>query len=208
MPAANDVCKLHSPPDPNAGAPLNTAGYACVDGGNDYPGSDPAANEAIQLGRADTVASGLAPANVRVMLTVDYATTANLLLGLRLGYVMNTYPGSVAKRFPSIHAEARVTYVLGKEALTTAGFAPYVFASGGVAEWDAQVAVTAFENTGPRNVQAWHISGPGFLSVGGGVRWAITTRFAATFGPRLNLAFGDSGVVPSVSPELGLAYGF
>jgi hypothetical protein len=208
MPAAGDVCKLRSPPDPGAGTPLNSAGYACISGGNDYPGPGTATNDAIELGRADTVASGLAPANVRLLLTLDYATNANLMVGLRFGYVLDTYPGTVLKRFPSIHAEARITYVLGKEPLATAGLAPYGFAGGGVAEWDAQVAVTAIENGNSKNVQAWHVSGPAFLSVGGGVRWAITARFAGTFGPRLNLAFGDGGIVPSVSPEIGLAYGF
>jgi hypothetical protein len=86
-----------------------------------------------------------------------------------------------------------------------------VWAGGGVSEWDASVGVTVAEtgtNGGGKSVDAWNVGGPGFVSLGGGLRHAFTPRFAMTIGPRFNLAFGSNGTLPSISPELGIAYGF
>jgi hypothetical protein len=215
LPSANDVCVLAG----NA-TPQNSAGYYCTNSdGSDYPTRPPqdkngTQNQRIVPGVSDKVQGGLARGNIRAMVTFDFAPTANLMLGVRLGYVLNTYPGTAAsndgKTFAPVHLEARVAYVFGKDALAKAGLAPYVFVAGGVAEWDAQVSVTVVETgaNGAKSVQAWNTAGPGFVSLGGGLRYAFTPRFAALFGPRLNAAFGGTGTVLSASPELSLQYGF
>jgi hypothetical protein len=58
------------------------------------------------------------------------------------------------------------------------------------------------------NAQAWVTAGPWFASLGVGLRYAVTPEVAFLFGPRFNLSFGGPTVLPSVSPELGVQYGF
>jgi hypothetical protein len=212
VPSSNDVCKLSG-----AATPLNSDNYYCVrDGGTDYPSRDPAKgaeNTAIRAssapGGSDKVSGGGALGNVRLMLTVDYAVTSNVLIGGRLGLVLNTYPGSEAQKDGKfavpVHAEVRATYVFGKDALFTKGLSPYVFGGLGVGQFTAPVSVQVVEDVAgqapsKRQVDAWNLSGPFFLAAGGGGRYAITPRFAFLFGARLNLPFP---LVPSVGPELG-----
>jgi hypothetical protein len=216
LPSANQVCLLN----PTTALPMNTSGYYCTDsGGTDYPSrsDNGAQNSLIDPNKSDQVQGGFAPGNIRIMLTFDYAATANLLVGARLGYVLNTYDGTAAKNegktFAPIHIEARGTWVFGRDPLANAGLAPYAMLAAGVSEWDAQVAVTVAplhptEAGQSRTEQAWNISGPGFFSLGGGIRYAFTPRFAALFGPRFNVAFGKNATLISLSPELGLQYGF
>jgi hypothetical protein len=211
LPSGDDVCLLNA-----SALPANAAGYYCTNSdGTDYPTrADKSQNDLIVLGKSDKVSGGLAPGNVRVMLTVDVAVTSNILIGARLGYVLNRYPGVSAgnegKTFAPVHAEGRLTYVFGKDALAKAGMAGYVYAAGGVAEFDAQVPVTVVEKgvNGGKSVQAWNIGGPGFVSVGGGIRYAFTPRFALQVGPRLNVALGGTSTLLTISPELGAAVGF
>ena len=216
LPSASQVCLLN----PVTALPVNSSGYYCTDaGGADYPSrsDNGATNSLINPNKSDQVQGGFAPGNVRIMITFDYAATANLLVGARLGYVLNTYDGQAAKNegktFAPIHAEVRGTWVFGRDPLANKGLAPYVMIATGVSEWDAQVAVTVAPVTPTepgqsRTEQAWNISGPGFFSLGGGLRYAFTPRFAALFGPKLNVAFGKNASLVSLSPELGLQYGF
>ena len=209
--SSDQVCRLAQ-----TALPVNTAGYYCVDdSGSDFPSRfDGAQNDNINPNASDRVAGGAAPGNFRAMLSFDYAATTNLLVGARLGYVANAYPGQAAKAegkaFAPVHAELRATYVFGEAPLATAGFAPYAMVAAGVAQYSAQVPVTAVlldPTAGPvTNAHAWELSGPAFGSVGAGVRWAPTPRLAFTFGPRLNVAFGAATLV-SLSPELGVQLG-
>ncbi len=219
LPSANQVCLLVPAGQSGSALPVNTNGYYCTDpGGVDYPSrTDGTANGLIDPNKSDQVQGGFAPGNIRVMLSFDYAATANLLVGARLGYVLNTYTGTAAKNegktFAPIHVEARGTWVFGRDPLANKGLAPYAMVATGVSEWDAQVAVTVAplhptEAGQSRTEQAWNISGPGFFSLGGGVRYAFTPRFAAMFGPRFNVAFGKNATLISLSPELGVQYGF
>ncbi|MDF2695324.1 MAG: hypothetical protein K0S65_3707, partial [Labilithrix sp.] len=154
VPSADDVCKLRTPD----AMPINESNYYCTrSDGSDYPSRDrekATENDSIRLSREggfDRVATGGgALGNVRVMLTFDWAMNANLLLGARLGLVLNTYPGSEAevdgKRFAMpIHLEARATYVFGKDALAKKGLAPYAFGGAGVAQFETRMPVTVME---------------------------------------------------------------
>jgi hypothetical protein len=212
LPSANQVCLLNA-----AALPVNTSGYYCTDSsGNDFPSrTNPAQNNSIQNG-SDQVQGGFAPGDIRLMLTFDYAATENLLVGARLGYVLNSYNGSAAKNegkaFAPIHAEARGTWVFGRDPLSNAGLAPYAMVAAGISEWDAQVAVNVAEKGANNQVstqsyKAWVVSGPAFFSLGGGLRYAFTPHFAAMVGPRFNVAFGNASLI-SLSPELGVQYGF
>ena len=216
VPSADDVCKLTP-----AASPLNGSNYYCVNkgDGSDYPSRDPKSKENANLlmAQSDKVAGGGALGNIRLMVSADYAINMNILIGLRLGYVLNTYPGQAAKddakTFPPIHAELRGTYLIGEDALTKK-FAPYAMVGGGVSTFDASVNVAVVEQnppgTGPKvpkNVDAWHIGGPAFATFGGGVRVGISPRAAIMGGLRVNLAFGND-FAPSLGPELGVVFGF
>lgn len=222
LPSADEVCKL-KPTNQNQ-EPFNDQNYYCTSNGDDYPyrltssnDTNPRAPENTRLvtGTSDKVSGGTAVGNVRVGLSFDYAVNMNVLVGVRVGYVLLTYPGQAAKddgkTFPPIHLEVRGTYLIGKDALTLK-LAPYGFVGAGVSTWDSAVKVTVLENTGgtrptPRDVDGWHIGGPAFVSLGGGLRVAFTPKMALMGGARVNFAFGNS-FAPSVGPEVGLAMGF
>lgn len=235
VPSANDVCKLKAD-----ATPMNDSNYYCTrSDGSDYPmrpqEGNPAAaaeNESIlpssQAG--NKVTGGGALGNVRLMLTLDYAIQPNVLIGGRLGLVLNNYPGNEAevdgKRFAvPIHLEVRVTYLFGKEPLSKKGFAPYLMGGAGIGQFETSIGVQTLEtkagdvcaagstqnarNPGvcDRSVSAWHIAGPAFVTLGGGGRYAITERFAFMFGLRANFAFLNA-FAPSVGPEIGGQFGF
>ena len=210
-PSGNNVCKLSGD-----GRPANDAGYFCTDpnGGADFP-LDKAASDQLVNGKAGSPSGGLGAGDARAMLTVDYAVSTSLLIGGRLGYVANGYPGKLAsangKGFgPSLHIEARATYLFGTDALIKTGFSPLVMGGAGVAEYDmsqvVQVARTGV--AGQQAILAWRTGGPGFVTVGGGVRYAFSPRIGFTSLLKLTAAFGGSGLIPYAAPEVGLAYGF
>ena len=236
VPSSNDVCKLNPPSDPaNPLLPTNDKNYYCVaNDGSDYPyrpsgGGDSNArrteNDNLVAGVSDKVAGGSAFGNVRIMASIDYAATPNLLVGGRLGFVLNKYSAEAAgidgKTFAPIHLELRGTWVFGQDPLAKKGFAPYVFGGAGVAPFEAAVKVSVVEKTTPRpgstcpantdrhcqDVDAWNLAGPGFFTLGGGGRYAFTPRAALMGGLRFNVAFGNA-TTPSIGPELGVVFGF
>jgi hypothetical protein len=217
--SGDDVCKLSQ--DQNA-APINGGGYYCYDSSasNDYPDRNDRVgtqNKAIvQDSKTDKVAGGGAFGNVRLLLTVDYAITSFLMAGIRGGIVLNAYPGAAASndgKSPSIplHVEGRVTGFFVKDALAKTGVAPYAMAAVGYGQTNAKVSVSVREQGQPgnKNVDAWAIGGPMFASIGGGIRYALTPKFAFLGGPRVNFAFGNGlGFFPSAGIEAGAQFGF
>ncbi len=236
VPSGDDVCKLHptDAQDPiRVATPVNDTGYYCVrEDGTDYPirandqGQTGEENARIQYKSLnDKVQGGLAPATFRILASFDYGVTQNIMLGARLGLVIGTYPGVEGgidgKGFSApVHIEARGTYLFGKEGLAQkGGFTPYVFLGGGISNWDVKVGVTVTECTDPdracpnkesrvnKSVNAWYLGGPGFIGFGGGVRFNLTDRIAVPLGLRASFALGN-GVLPAISPELGIQMGF
>ena len=212
LPGANDVCLLLNP----QATPANSAGYYCVNPNNgnaDYPSrTNPAQNSGIQLGKSDQVKGGFAPGNIRLMVSLDYAFSEHFLLGLRAGYVLNTYPGSAAandgKGFTTpVHLELRGTYLFGQDALSKPGLSPMALVGAGMGEYDAKVSVTVIDASGSRPVDAWLPNGPVFVTVGGGIRYAFSARAAFTGALKFNAAFGSNGVLPGFAPEIGLQFG-
>jgi len=222
VPSGESVCKLNR----ETQLPLNDTGYYCYDSGagRDYPirpapgkPEDRAENDAIVDPQANNkVQGGAAPATFRILATFDYGVTPNIMLGARLGLVINTYPGveggTDGKGFSApIHLEARATYLFGKGLEKTNGIVPYVFLGGGISNWDAKVGVSVAERTATgtanRSVDAWYLGGPGFIGFGGGVRVMASERIAIPLGLRAAFALGN-GVLPTVSPEAGIQVGF
>jgi hypothetical protein len=170
--------------------------------------------------------------------SLDYALTQNILVGIRAGYVLFTYtagsstaPASPYAPFPPFHIEARFTYVIGKNALTTPGFHPVLYVGAGVGELDAKVSVrtdvdkNACPNPGnplcPPNYNsnnlpiggvdesAWLLGGPFFFRVGLGGRIAFSSRFAITIGGSfVGAVGGPAGFLPGVEPQVAAQVGF
>lgn len=230
VPSADDVCKLNPPSDPSAPLqPINSSNYYCTaSDGTDYPYRPLNANDAntnprgkendrLVLGTSDKVSGGGAFGNIRVMATIDYALNLNILLGARLGYVINTYPGQAAKddgkSFPPIHLELRGTYLIGQDALLKK-VAPYVMVGAGISTFETSVKVSVVENPVPgstaktaKDVDAWQLAGPAFFTFGGGARIGLSDRAAFMLGARVNLAFGNA-FAPSFGPDVGIVFGF
>jgi hypothetical protein len=214
LPQGTDVCRLDS-----QAYPVNSAGYYCTNpDGSDFPLRQSAAqNGAIAPGKGGNVDGATTLAGARAYLTLDYAFSQHFLLGARLGYVFNRYPGDAASRdgkaFGSpLHLEARGTYLFGADPLSRSGaLAPLAFVAAGMAEYDKHASTNTTLTTvaGARIENAWVTSGPWFVAFGGGVRFALSARAAVAAAARINLALvGSGGSALSYGPEIGLQYGF
>ena len=132
-----------------------------------------------------------------------------MLIGLRVGVVVNRYPGNLAGFAAPILAEGRFTYIIGKDALTTKAAAPYIGLAVGVSQYDVAVSVPVTETGKPgRNVDAWALGGPVYIAPTVGVRVRLgTPRAAMNVGVRPVLAFGNLFTF-AVEPELAFQFGF
>jgi len=214
LPGGNGLCQLTA-----AALPVNSTGYYCTNpDGTDFPsrsGATQNANLSPDPSQSGHVAAGLRLGDVRAMVLFDYALSPSFLVGARLGYVFNAYPGQAAvtdrRAFgPKIHLEARATYLFGGRPLEHRGYSPMVFAGLGLAEFDGHTAgsVTLANLAGQQPVNIWLTDGPYFLVVGGGIRYQFSLRTAFTLAVRANVAFGVNGVLPTYGPEIGFQYGF
>lgn len=206
MPGANDVCIRTT-------GQINSAGYACADSaGNAFP-PDPNINSEIVAKRSDQVQGGFKNGPLTISVSGDYALNMNMMVGIRAGYELFTIPSALSSSFAPFRAEARFTYLFGKDALVQK-IAPLAFVSAGVGEFDAFVPVSVFLNQGtsvigPGSENAWLSAGPVFAGAGGGVRFLLAKHVAATGVVRLQGAFGGAaGFMFGGAPELGIQYGF
>jgi hypothetical protein len=211
LPGASNVCAL----TPNA-VPSNSAGYYCTTPfGADFPSrSNRAENDSLVKGQSGETSGGLESGDVRLLLSFDYAVSANALLGARFGLVLNGYPGVAAAQDghglgAPLHLEARGTWLFGDRPLAHSGFAPLLFVAGGIGEFDASTSVGVLVTgvPGPRPFVAWKTAGPGFAALGVGLRYAFSPRVAFSMALKASAAFGG-GFLPVVAPEVGLQYGF
>jgi hypothetical protein len=212
LPSGTDLCKL----TPKGSAANSFNAYCTNPDGSDFPThATTAQNDALVPGQAGTVKGGLQIGDIRAMVAADYAVSAAWLVGARAGYVMNTYPGTVAVQTGRayghpIHVEARVTHLFGQDPLAHVGFAPMVFVAGGVSEFDGHLATSVSLSgiAGTQRVNIWITDGPWFLTLGGGVRYAFSLRAAFSAAVRVNAAFDGNGLLPTAGPEVAFQYGF
>lgn len=211
MPSGNDVCAL----TPQAG-PVDTNFYCTTPDGNDFPSrQSPAENATLGTGNAGQAPGGFQAGNVRLMATLDYALSQHLLVGARIGLVLDTYGGSAAKSegkefFAPVHFEARGTYIFGADPLQRAGFRPLILVNAGLADFDEDTTVLVQQKgvAGSRPITAWHFGGPVFVGAGAGVRFAISPYHAFVTALKVEGAIGGSGFMPVISPEIGAQVGF
>jgi hypothetical protein len=227
LPGGQDVCVLNF--KTGIGGLSDNPGYSCIDPSNgaNFPGGGQKdGGKALNLMIAQSAGpppsdevktGGFKPANLRLLVSIDYALNQNMLLGARAGYVLFTDPGaSPGAAFPPLHLEARFTLLVGHNALTKKGIAPMLFAGVGAGEFDAFVPVTVLSNpkvTGKAQTElpenAWLTAGPIFASAGGGARFLLSSKVAATAALKFEAGFGGAaGFLPGIAPELGLQFGF
>lgn len=205
LPSDSNTCQLTA-----TNAPVSANHYRCFDPVNrvDVPGNQ-AGNAVLAAGQTGSASSSLQVGDVRAMVSLDYALLEHALLGVRAGYVLNTYPGTAGKAFSvPLHLEGRVTLLAGHAPLSSGAFAPMLFAGGGVSEFDGK-QTTAVGRTDTRMtvpVDAWISEGPAFVTLGAGFREQFSAHAAVTGAVRVNMVL-DSGAVPTYGPELGIQFG-
>ena len=121
-----------------------TGGWSCFrPAGSQYHG-----NPKSNVG--DVVNAGLAPATTRIHLGFDCVLAGGFVVGLHGGVVVRgggpRPDGASSHPFFPAHLEMRAAYWFGSDVFSTAGFRPFVFASGGAAEVDTSFAVPVAED--------------------------------------------------------------
>jgi hypothetical protein len=230
LPSGADVCRLFPRGTMMAGLPANNAHFYCTDpNGVDFPTRVDQGYQNDQLTQTNAGQSngGVSLGNVRLMASLDYAASNNILVGARVGYVLLTYPAAAAVKDnyawgQKFYVEGRLTGLIGKDPLKKGVLAPMIFGGGGVSSFDAHTSGTAVlcaqatNSCSPMMVQQprtvpvnmWITNGPGFIDVGGGLRYAATREVGIIGAIRVNFSFGNNGLVPTAGPEIDLQYGF
>ncbi|HEY8092112.1 MAG TPA: hypothetical protein VIF09_29830, partial [Polyangiaceae bacterium] len=217
MPKGADLCRLN-PSGPNAALPANNANVYCTNAdGTDFPSrADPAQNNALVQGEAGSSNGGLSRADIRLMLSFDYALNANMLVGARIGTTLFKYPGTQAYTdgrawsvaSGRLYFDARFSYLFGESAITKT-VAPMVFGGVGAASFDVHSSAGITLNNGQSGtVSLWQTNGPFFVLVGGGIHLAFSESLGGTLAVRINGSTGPNGFIPTFGPEAGLVYGF
>jgi hypothetical protein len=191
--AQDQVCPSVSPASEGA------ENYSCFQGGAPFDGN-------IAPGPGNQISGGIGRATVRLSIGFDRLLTANLSLGLRLGYAFGGRPPSEDKFFP-FHAELRGSYWFGAAPFESSGLRPFVTLSGGLAEVDGRVPVEYYDPSGQKGEAiVYRKTGKGFAGLGFG----LLVPFAGDNGivPELRVRqmFGAPGTVFDVS--IGYARGF
>jgi hypothetical protein len=179
--------------------------YKCFDANNVYQPlqkADPGSNQVS--------GAGISPGTLRILFGYDRVLGRRFTVGLRFGSVITGKAPVVQgdRAFMYFHGEGRVAAWLSRAPFASAGFHPYVFVSGGVAEADGKVAVdVAGSNVCLKcQLDAWKRSGSGFVGAGAGIQAAITPKS----GPILETRYMQfiSPNVPVLGAQLGYAVGF
>jgi hypothetical protein len=157
-------------------------GYAC------YRRLDGAVYRGRPVYSDEGVAAGLAP--TRALLGYERLLSYDTTLGVRVGYAFlgegPTLPGAAS--FVPYSAELTARYWLGRDPFAQAGLRGYVAVGVGAAEADVAFAAHVREDptalyTQPGNdleqtLDGWRRAGDGFVSLGGGVSYAVSPGFA------------------------------
>ena len=173
-------------------------------------------NNALQPGQAGQSNGGIHRGVMRLFATFDYALTANILVGARVGATFFVYPGQAAYTDGKawnllnsrLYLEARGSYLFGEDAINKT-VAPMVFLGLGAGAFDTSTSAgITLQNGQSGTVNLWQTNGPFFFLVGGGIHVALSDSFGGTLGVRLNGSLGPNGFIPTFGPEAGLMYGF
>jgi hypothetical protein len=189
----DQVCPSNMPA--NEGA----ENYSCFQNSAPFDGD-------IAPGPGNQISGGLGRATSRISIGFDRLLSANLSLGLRLGYAFGGRPPSTDKFFP-FHAELRASYWFGSAPFESSGVRPFVTLSGGLAEVDGRVPVEYYAPSGQKGeLIAYRKTGKGFAGLGFGVLIPFAGDNGIVPELRARQMFGAPGTVFDIS--IGYARGF
>ncbi|HEX4335483.1 MAG TPA: hypothetical protein VH062_06185 [Polyangiaceae bacterium] len=200
--------------------------FACFDGNQTFNGTP-------SLGAPGKIAGGFTLATMRIMASYERLFGAFGLEG-RLGFAFNggkTASGGGTPFLP-LHLEARAKWWLrGTSAFSSSGFRPWLHVGGGVAQVDAKVNVGVVDcapaaSSGllemcrsanssqaaqvlhgvPHTLQATKQLGQEFVTVGGGVMYAVAKNHGAVLNLNFMIPFPAVGFV--FEPSIGYEYAF
>jgi hypothetical protein len=180
------------------------SGYTCF--GQGYYAQKPLP------GADDAVDGGFKLATMRFVLAYDRALTSHVLVGGRFGYAFHggpQRPGGPA--FEPFDLEARVSYWFGHDPLAHKGLRPFVMAAAGIAEVDASVPVDVYANMASyqagqqQDFTAWKKTGLGFVALGLGAMYAVTTSSGVVLELKAQETFPTAGT--GFGAQLGYAIG-
>jgi hypothetical protein len=180
---------------------------------------------------ANNVNPGFTFSSLRVALSYERVLFHNFTAGLRLGFGFLGGIHDNVSFFP-MHIEARGAFWIGSRPFERKGVRPFVFVSGGAAQYNSVVQVQVLEDgaacgadpsnidspcTKPSNreqsiekrlqyLDAYKQAGLGFASVGGGMAYAVLDRVSFNVAVRVGLTFPVVTLV--IAPEAGLSFGF
>ena len=203
-------------------------GFACFGSGNSVPYPGPRPSRIPRTGAAGNIATGLALATTRFLLSYERALTANIMVGVRAGYAIGGGPEAGGASFLPVHAEAEAQYWFGHNVLGKKGIRPYVKVGGGLAQVDAKLPVDIIDcgtqqsnpdvgqcrtdpiksaSHGGKGMQldAYKKLGQGFIAAGGGAMYAFTKNSGLQLNVNIMFMLPTSG--PVVEPSLGYVLG-
>lgn len=203
--AAEEICDNEKPQ------------FQCMDAAGPYPSLDGVYFPAE--GQRGAVQSGFAVATTRLLLSLDYAVTPNLMVGLRGGYALNgapTYEGDPSPFLP-VHVEGQAAYWFGRNPLGRTGLRPYLKLGAGMAQVDAHFLVNVLDcqridgepgacgAPSELRVDAYQKLGRGFVAAGAGAVFAFGESAGFQVQVQGMYLLPDSGI--NIQPSLGFVLG-
>jgi hypothetical protein len=157
--------------------------------------------------------TGAVFATTRILLTYDRALTSNISVGARAGFALGGGPAAPnGNAFVPLHAEVRGSLWFGKGVFSTTGLRPYVFLGGGMAQVDGKITPikvrdqSAADRNAEVRLDAWRKTGLSFVSLGGGMGYAVSPAIMPFLEVKLMQLLGAAGTAGSL--QLGGSYGF
>lgn len=149
----------------------------------------------------NSITGGLGFSHVRLLAGYDRILPLGFTVGARVGYTFLGYPdtstapkGRQQLQFLPVHAEVRAGWTLAKDGVKKGMIFPHAFLGGGVGENTPYLPI-AVNCTNPADgakcpgkisVDAYELSGQGFIDFGGGATYMIVDNF----GIQAELKFG------------------
>ena len=198
-----DLMVLESTDDLCSYASQRASARTCVQSGD---GTTYRGNPGVGSTDGNSQAGGLGTATARALLGYDRVVGDNFLLGGRLGFAFGG-PASINER-PVTRAQvsARAAYHFGNSPFASAGFRPFLFLAGGLAQATSQMeADLVDEEAGPMHLDVYKSTGLFFAGGGVGAQYAFTESVALSMQLGVQHMFPSSGTV--ISPSLGFEYG-
>lgn len=193
--------------DANICSPKAPRGYYCTaEDGKFYRGTPQPNSE---------ISSGFAFSALRLVLGYERVLFGGFTLGGFAGYaIRNGTPDGRKSAFPA-NFEARAMYTFGDNpyADDEGRIQPFVFLTVGAADFDTHVKIrvnelpcgNAITNTCQRELDAYHLVGGVYSTLGGGARWQFAGRHALRAGVRATILFSSGNFY--AAPELGYEFG-